>query len=136
MELIKAFFIAASGMRAESERIRVVSENVANAGSTAITPGSEPYRRKIVSFASQFDRAIGANRVHVLPVRRDMSAFGKRFDPHHPAADADGYVLLPNVNGTIEMIDLREAQRSYEANLAVMEMTKDLAARTLEILRA
>lgn len=135
MELIKSFFIAASGLRAQSERVRVVAENVANAGSTATTPGGDPYQRKTITFRSVFDRELGARVVDVWKVDRDKAPFGLRYDPNHPAANPDGYVQLPNVNSLIEMMDMREAQRSYEANLSIMEQTKDMAGRTLEILR-
>ncbi len=135
MELVKAFFIAASGIRAQSERIRIISENIANASSTANTPGGDPYRRKTISFRSHFDAQLGANTVQLLPVTKDLSPFSLQYDPNHPAANADGYVALPNVNTIIEMMDLREAQRTYEANLAVMEMSKDMAGRTIELLR-
>ena len=135
MELVKAFFIAASGMRAQSERIRIVSENIANASSTATTPGGDPYQRKTISFRSHFNTELGANTVQLLPVTRDLSPFTLEYDPNHPGANEEGYVALPNVNAIIEMMDLREAQRTYEANLAVMEMSRDMAGRTIELLR-
>ncbi len=136
MELMKSFFIAASGMRAQSERVRVIAENVANSGSTALKPGQAPYRRKTVSFTSYLDQATGANLVRVSRIGVDRSPFGLKFEPNHPAADANGYIQTPNVKSMIEMMDMREAQRSYEANLAVIEMTRELAGRTVEILRS
>ena len=136
MELMKAFNIAASGLRVQSERVRVISENVANSGSTAEKPGDDPYRRKTISFSSQLDKAVGANLVKIDNIGVDRSPFGQRYDPNHPAADDNGYILTANVNSLIEMMDMREAQRSYEANLAVIKMTRDLAARTIELLRA
>lgn len=136
MDLIKSFFIAASGLRAQSERLRVISENVANSGSTGSTPGADPYQRKTISFRSVFDREVGASLVKINPVGRDQSPFSLRYEPNHPAANQEGYVSYPNVNGLIEMADMREAQRTYEANLAVMETTRHLAGTTLQILRS
>lgn len=127
--------IALSGMKAQSERLRVISENLANVDSTAQTPDGTPYRRKTVSFKSELDKATGANQVKVDKVRPDQSEFQRRYDPKHPAADKDGYVLAPNVNPLIEMMDMREAQRSYEANLAVISSSKQLLSRTVEMLR-
>lgn len=127
--------IALSGMKAQSERLRVISENLANVDSTAQTPDGTPYRRKTVSFKSELDKATGANKVVVDKVRPDQSEFQRRYDPKHPAADKDGYVLAPNVNPLIEMMDMREAQRSYEANLAVISSSKQLLSRTVDMLR-
>lgn len=127
--------IALSGMKAQTERLRVISENLANADSTAQSPDGQPYRRKMVSFKSELDKATGANKVKVDKVRPDQSEFQRRYDPKHPAADKDGYVLTPNVNPLIEMMDMREAQRSYEANLAVISSSKQLLSRTVEMLR-
>lgn len=127
--------IALSGMKAQSERLRVISENLANVDSTAQTPDGQPYRRKMVSFKSELDKATGANQVKVDKVRPDQSEFQRKYDPKHPAADKDGYVLAPNVNPLIEMMDMREAQRSYEANLAVISSSKQLLSRTVEMLR-
>jgi flagellar basal-body rod protein FlgC len=127
--------IALSGMKAQTERLRVISENLANVDSTAQTPDGTPYRRKVVSFKSELDKATGANKVKVDKVRPDQSEFQRRYDPKHPAADKDGYVLTPNVNPLIEMMDMREAQRSYEANLAVVSSSKQLLSRTVEMLK-
>ena len=127
--------IALSGMKAQTERLRVISENLANVDSTAQTPDGQPYRRKTVSFKSELDKATGASKVKVDKVRPDQSEFQRRFDPKHPAADKDGYVLTPNVNPLIEMMDMREAQRSYEANLTVISSSKQLLSRTVEMLR-
>lgn len=134
-ELQKSTKIALSGMKAQSERLRVISENLANADSLAQTPDGTPYRRKVVSFKNELDRANGVNQVKVDKVRNDSSEFQRRYDPKHPAADKDGYVLAPNVNPLIEMMDMREAQRSYEANLAVITSSKQLLSRTVEMLR-
>src|SRR3546814_9706292 len=107
--------VGASGMRAQALRLRVVSENLANAASTATTPGGDPYRRQTVTFESVLARGTGAEMVKVREVGRDMSPFRLSHDPSHPAANAEGYVKLPNVSSVIEMADMREASRSYEA---------------------
>jgi flagellar basal-body rod protein FlgC len=136
MDLTNSFHIAAAGMRAQSERIRIVAENLANANSVALTEEGDPYRRKTVSFVSEMDRELGVDLVKVARSGRDPSAFAMRFEPGHPAANADGYVKYPNVSSLVEMMDLREAQRSYQANLKVIETTRALAGRTLELLRS
>lgn len=134
-DIQKATQVALSGMKAQTQRLRVISENLANADSLPQTPDAKPYSRKVVTFKQELDRANGLNRVKVDKVRNDKSEFQKRFDPSHPAADKDGYVLAPNVNPLIEMMDLREAQRSYEANLSVISSSKGLLSRTIEMLR-
>jgi flagellar basal-body rod protein FlgC len=134
-ELIKSLDISASGMKAQGTRLRVISENVANAGSTALKPGENPFRRKLVTFASELNRELGVELVEVRRISRDPSDFGQRFEPNHPAADADGYVKTSNVNTIIEMADMREAQRSYEANLKVLQSTRTMLQRTIELLR-
>lgn len=133
-DLNTAMATAASGMRAQSGRIRIVAENIANAGSTASAPGLDPYRRQVPVFASYLDKEAGANLVRMSRVELDPSAFTLKFDPAHPAANAEGYVELPNVNPLIEMMDLREAQRSYEANLGALDQVRSMAAATLRIL--
>lgn len=135
MDLLKSMSIAASGMRAQSQRVRVVAENLANANSLALVPGGDPYRRQVVTFRNELDRNLGATVVKVNRVLRDPSDFGTRYDPAHPAADDDGYVKTPNVNTLVEMMDIREAQRSYEANLAVIENAKAMLARTVALLQ-
>ena len=135
MDFIKALAIAASGLRAQAGRMRVISENIANADSLPRAPGQQPYRRKLVSFKNELDRRIGLNTVRVDRVRPDTSEFEKKFEPSHPAADADGYVLVPNVNSLIEMSDMREAERSYEANLTVIKSSKTMLTDTIDILR-
>jgi flagellar basal-body rod protein FlgC len=135
MELTKSFFIAAAGMRAQSERVRVVAENIANANSVALSADGQPYRRKTVNFANELDRQLGIELVKVARIGRDSSPFTLRFEPGHPAANEDGYVEYPNVNALVEMMDLREAERSYQANLKVLETTRALAGRLLELLR-
>jgi flagellar basal-body rod protein FlgC len=135
MEFLKSLMIAASGLRAQQGRMRVLAENIANADSTSATPGGDPYRRKIPTFITHFDRAIGANVVEIGPVERDQTDFRSRYEPGNPAADARGYVKFPNVNDLIETVDMREAQRSYEANLNVITATRSMIVRTLDILR-
>jgi len=135
MDLLKALRISASGMAVQTTRLRVVAENLANRESTATTPGGEPYRRKTVEFRSNLDRALGAETVAVRRIDRDPSPFPRQFDPAHPAADAQGYVQMPNVNSLVEVMDMREAQRSYGANLAVLEVTRGMLQRAIELLR-
>ncbi len=116
--------------------MRVISENVANADSTPTAPGGDPYRRKIVTFRSEFDRALGARLVELGRVSLDRSAFQLKHEPGHPAADANGNVKYPNVNPIIEMTDMRDAQRSYEANVNVIGATRRMIQRTIDILKA
>ena len=127
--------VAASGMRAQGKRMQVVSENIANADSTSVQPGGDPYRRKTITFQSVLDAQTGGERVEVKAIGRDRSDFRLVYDPAHPAADAQGYVKMPNVNPLIEMADMREASRSYEANLNMLDMGRQMKARTLDILR-
>ncbi|CAA7612789.1 flagellar basal body rod protein FlgC [Magnetospirillum sp. UT-4] len=134
-ELRKSSKIAIAAMKAQSERLRVISENLANVDSLAQTPDGSPYRRKVVTFKSELDRATGLETVKVAKVGPDRSEFLRRYEPNHPAADRDGYVLAPNVNPLIEMMDLREAQRSYEANMAVITSSRAMMSRTIEMLR-
>ncbi len=134
-ELLKSLDVSASGMRAQGTRLRVISENVANAGSTAQVPGEDPYRRKLVTFGSELNRELGVELVDVKRISRDTSEFGNRYEPNHPAADASGYVRTSNVNSVIEMADMREAQRSYEANLKVLQATRRMLQQTIELLR-
>ena len=135
MDFVKSIGIAASGLRAQAGRMRVISENLANADSTARAPGGEPYRRRIPTFTSEFDRTLAANVVGLGPVRNDPSDFQNKFEPGHPAADANGYVKYPNVNSLVELTDMRDAQRSYEANVNVIGATRRMIQRTLDILR-
>ena len=134
-DLTKSMNLSASGMRAQGQRLRVISENIANAGSTAMTPDGEPYRRKLVTFGSTLDRELGLNLVEVQKVGRDPSEFGLRYQPGHPAANPNGYVKTSNVNSLVEMTDMREAQRSYEANLKVMQAARTMLQRTIDLLR-
>ncbi len=127
--------IAAAGMKAQGDRLRIVAENVANAKSTARTPGGEPYRRKVVVFQNVLDKELGVETVKVAKRTYDMSEFNKKYDPTHPAADGKGYVLYPNVNTIVELMDMREARRGYESNLNVVEISKAMLTRTLDLLR-
>jgi flagellar basal-body rod protein FlgC len=136
VDFLKSIAIAASGLRAQAGRMRIISENLANADSTAQRPGAEPYRRKIATFSSEMDRALNAKVVGLGRVRPDNSEFRSKYEPGHPAADANGYVKYPNVNSLVEMTDMREAQRSYEANLNVIGATRRMIQRTIDILRA
>ncbi|SMF68155.1 flagellar basal-body rod protein FlgC [Tistlia consotensis] len=135
MDLYKSMQISASGMKAQGTRLRVISENIANADSTGETPGAQPYRRKVVTFGETMDRELKVPLVQVKNISTDQSEFTRKYDPGHPAADKDGYVLIPNVNPLIEVTDMREAQRSYEANLKVLETTRSMLENTLGILR-
>jgi flagellar basal-body rod protein FlgC len=136
MDFLKSIAIAASGLRAQAGRMRVISENLANADSAASRAGADPYRRKIPTFRSEIDRALDASVVGLGRVATDGSEFRSKYEPGHPAADATGYVKYPNVNSLIEMTDMREAQRSYEANLNVIGATRRMIQKTIEILRA
>ena len=135
-DFARSMGIATSGLRAQAGRMRVISENIANADSTASTPGADPYRRKIPTFVSQLDRALDARTVGLGKVERDNSNFRTRYEPSNPAADPNGYVKYPNVNPLIEMTDMREAQRSYEANLNIIGATRRMIQRTLDILKS
>ena len=136
MDFLKSIAVAASGLRAQAGRMRVLSENIANADSTAPRQGADPYRRKIVTFRSEVDRALDAKVVAMGRVRPDATDFRTKYEPGHPSADASGYVKYPNVNSMVEMADMREAQRSYEANLNVIGATRRMIQRTIDILRA
>lgn len=135
MDISKTMKIAAAGMEAQGTRLRVIAENIANADSLARTPDGQPYRRKTVIFTNVLDRSLGVDIVEVGDIQVDRAPFDRRYNPNHPAADADGYVLAPNVNALVEMMDLREARRSYEANLRVMDTARRMLSRTLELLR-
>lgn len=136
MDFLKSISIAASGLRAQAGRMRVISENIANADSTSPRPGGDPYRRKIPTFRSEVDRSLEARVVALGRVAPDRSDFRIRHEPGHPAADQAGNVKYPNVNSLVEMTDMREAQRSYEANINVIGATRRMIQRTIEILRA
>ncbi|WP_367718175.1 flagellar basal body rod protein FlgC [Nitratireductor sp. GISD-1A_MAKvit] len=128
--------VAASGLQAQSERMQVVSENLANAKSTSEIPGGDPYRRKTISFVAELDRSIGGSVVEVGSVARDPTEFTLEFNPGHEAADERGYVKMPNVNVLIEMADMREANRGYEANLQVIKQARELISMTIDLMRS
>lgn len=135
MDISKALAVSARGMDAQTARLRVIAENLANQDTTGSTPGAEPYRRKTVTFESRLDRAAGIETVRVKKIGADTGTLPQKYDPSHPAADAQGYVRYPNVNSFIEVMDMREAQRSYSANLNVLETTRAMLSRTLELLK-
>ena len=134
--LVASLKVAASGLEAQSTRIRIVSENLANARSTGDTPGADPFRRKTVTFAAELDRASGASLVEVERLGVDEGDFSTEYDPGNPAADEKGFVKMPNVNVLVEMADMREANRSYEANLQSIKQSRDLISATIDLLRA
>jgi flagellar basal-body rod protein FlgC len=136
MDLMQSLRIAAGGLKAQSGRMRVIAENIANADSTARTPDGDPYRRKVPTFTPGFDRELEVNTVKLGRVVEDQSAFRSRYEPGHPAADPNGYVKYPNVDSLVESMDMRQAQRSYEANLNIVSATRRMIQRTIEILRA
>lgn len=133
--LFASLKVAASGMTAQSERLRIVSENLANAQSTGKLPGSDPYQRKTVTFAAELDRASGASMVDLASVGTDPSEFPVEYQPGHEAADEFGYVKMPNVNILVEMADMREAVRGYEANLQNIKQSRELISMTIDLLR-
>lgn len=135
MELDKALGIAASGMDAQTTRLRVIAENLANQDTTGSSAGAEPYRRKTVTFQTTLNKELGANTVEVKQVGRDQGDFPMRYDPSNPAANAAGYVKLPNVNSLVEIMDMHEAERSYSANLAVMQSARGMLSRTIDLLK-
>ena len=135
MDLTKALTISARGMDAQTTRLRVIAENLANQDTTGDTPGADPYRRKTVSFQQKMDASVGAETVSVKNIGTDKADFPKRYDPSHPAADAQGYVQTPNVNSFVEVMDMREAQRSFSANLNVMEVTRSMLTRAIDLLK-
>jgi flagellar basal-body rod protein FlgC len=135
-EFNQSLRIASSGLKVQNGRMRVIAENIANADSTARTAGQDPYRRKVPTFVSKFDKELGAATVQMGRVQKDQSDFKRRYEPGHPAADADGYVKYPNVDALVETVDMREAQRSYEANLNIVSATRRMISRTIDILKA
>jgi flagellar basal-body rod protein FlgC len=136
MDFLRSIAIAASGLRAQAGRMRVIAENIANADSTASAPGADPYRRKIATFKTELDQTLDARVVAIGGIQNDPSDFRVKHEPGHPAADANGDVKYPNVNSLLEMTDLREAQRSYEANINVIGASRRMIQRTIEILKS
>ena len=134
MDFSKSMAVAASGLRAQTDRMKIIAENIANANSTSPQPGGDPYRRKIATIATSFDRELGANLVESGKPVSDKSEFRSQYDPGNPNADAKGYVKLPNVDSLVEIMDMREAQRSYEADLTAMDATKSMLAKTVDLL--
>ena len=134
-DLISSMYVSASGMRSQGVRMRLSSENLANSESTSETPGGDPYRRRIVTFQNTLDRTLNIERVRVRDIVNDDSSFPIEYDPSHPSADENGYVKMPNVNTLIELMDLKEANRSYEANLSAIQMARSMLGKTIEILR-
>ncbi len=135
-QLFGALSISASGMKAQSTRLRVISENLANADTAAATPTEKPYTRKSITFKNELDRAQGVERVEVDKVRQDNKRpYPMKFMPDHPGADANGYVKMPNVDPLVEIMDMREAQRSYEANLGMIDQSRSMISQTIDILR-
>jgi flagellar basal-body rod protein FlgC len=134
MDFSKSMAVAASGMRAQTERMKVIAENIANANSTSPQKNGDPYRRKISTVTTSFDRELGATLVESGKPMLDKSDFKSQYDPGNPNADSQGYVKLPNVDSLVEIMDMREAQRSYEADLSVMESTKQMMAKTVDLL--
>ncbi len=136
-ELYNAMHISATGMRAQGTRVRVVTENVANADTTGDTPGADPYVRQTIRFKNELERELGVRSVKVDEIGTDRKTpFPEKYIPDHPAADERGYVKMPNVNMLIELMDVREAQRSYEANLGMIEQARSMILRTIDLLRA
>ena len=136
MNLIKSIIIAASGLTAQSARMRLIAENLANVNSTASSPDGRPYTRQIATFKDVLDRHMGVSLVEMGKPVKDKTEYGKRFEPGHPAADKDGYVKVPNVNSLIEAMDMQDAQRTYEAGLNVISAARQMMARTLDLLRS
>jgi flagellar basal-body rod protein FlgC len=136
VDFLKTMAIAASGLRAQAGRMRVISENIANADSTPSKAGADPYRRKMPTFVSEFDRELGVRTVGIGRVQTDKSDFRLKYEPGHPAADANGNVKYPNVNSLVELTDMREAQRSYQANVNLITATRRMIQRTIDILKA
>jgi flagellar basal-body rod protein FlgC len=135
MDLTQALSISSRGMDAQTERLRVIAENLANQDSTGSTPGAAPYQRKTVLFENVLDRSLGAQSVRVKAVLSDKSAFPQKYDPSNPAANPQGYVSMPNVNSFVEMMDMREAERSYSANLNVMQASRSMLTRVIDLLK-
>lgn len=134
-DFISSLRIAATGLHAQNARMRIIAENIANADSAGKTPGEDPYRRRIPTFEAVMSDEAGGKIVEIGKLAYDMSDFQSRYEPGHPAADDKGYVKYPNVNTLIESMDMRSAQRTYEANLNVVTVTRSMLGRTLDILK-
>ncbi len=136
MDLQTSLQLSFAGMNAQGTRLRVIAENLANADSTAQTPGGQPYQRQVVTFQSVFDKSVGATSVKVGQIKPAGGKFDRVYDPGNPGADAEGYVLKPNVNPLMELMDMHEAQRSYQANLDTIDAAKTMISRTIDLLRS
>ncbi len=134
-ELTDIYAISASALKAQDMRMKIIAENIANANATASAPGQKPYQRQIVTFKNEFDKTLGAYKVAVSGVQNDKADFIKKFDPTHPAADAQGYVLMPNVNPLVETMDMGEASRSYQANIDVIAASRTMVMKTISLLQ-
>ncbi len=135
MDFDKGAMISAAGLRVQALRMRVIAENIANQDSVASGPGDQPYQRKVVTFKNVLNRELGVHMVMMDKVTRDDSPFGRKFDPGHPAADDDGYLTVTNVQGLIEMMDMREAARTYSANLNAITASKNMMLQLVDLLR-
>ena len=135
MDFSTSMAVAAAGLKAQSDRMKTIAENIANANSAASTAGGDPYRRKVPTMTSSFDRELNAEVVKSGKPVADTSEFRMQYDPGNPLADNKGYVKLPNVNSLVEIMDMREAQRSYEADLSVIDATKAMLSRTVDLLK-
>lgn len=134
-DILNSLYIAGAGMHAQSQRLQVVSQNIANVDSAGVSPNDDPYRRKVITFKNELDRKMGMDLVEVNKIGYDQSDFKLKYDPSHPAADERGYVKMPNVNSMIELVDMREARRGYEANINVIEVSKSMLSQTINLLR-
>ena len=134
MNVMDAMQISASGMKAQGDRLRVTAQNIANADTAANTPNDLPYQRKTVIFENVLDRAKGVEKVKVDRIVEDEGEFRLKYQPSHPGADENGYIKLPKINTLVETMDMREAQRSYEANLGMVRISKDMLGKTIDLL--
>lgn len=134
-DLNRILDISATGMDAQTMRLRVIAENIANQDTTGSSPGADPYRRKTIAFEKVIDKATGTEGVKVKLIGRDSGDLPQRYDPANPAADANGYVKVPNINSFVEVMDMREAERSYSANLSVMQATRGMLHKTIDLLK-
>ena len=135
MDMTTTLEVSAKGMAAQNTRLRVIAENLANAVTTGSAPGADPYRRKTVTFENKLDKSIGTTVVDVRKIAHDTTPFPQKYDPGSPAADTNGYVKMPNVSSFVEVMDMKEAQRSYSANLNVLETTRGMMTHTLDLLK-
>lgn len=135
MDLMKSIAVSTSGMNAQSTRMQVISENIANAQSI-VTENGGPYRRKLITFESSVNRATGLTEVKVKDIKSDYETpLNREYQPHHPLADERGFLAKPNVSTLIEKVDMRDATRAYEANMAAIESAKEMMVKSLDLLR-